>query len=450
VRALWVATLPETLTWADEEEFVDIGRHLAAGHGYVASSYRANPALPFYLGGVFAVFGESYLIARLGQCLMGALTCVVLLRLGTHLFGATAGLIAGLLLAVYPPHVYLSGVFYVECLFTLGMAISIWLAVRAVDSPRPAMTALACGAAGALTVLTRPVFAPVVPVIGVLWLLIAGPGWRRFLPAVAALALACALVIAPWTLRNYAVYGRVIPVSSGFFLTAWQGNNELASGQPDDRFVYWFNEHWPARLARLDAATRAAVEARYAAVDARARALYRVSGDWYLAADAALRPVVLDDLRHHPGRFARLAFTKVGTLFAAFSDTDSHVAVTASPYRLLAALAFYPLLLLAAAGALTVRAHRGVAVVYAAVGTMVLTYAALTACTRFRLPLDPYFILPAAALLAAAARTILSRWIPMRPAKGDRSIFAHNASGLPGSECAKIDLSPFAGRRSPR
>ena len=56
-----------TLTWDDEREFTQVARHLVAGDGFVASSYRANPVLPVYLAAVFRVFGESYAVARLGQ-----------------------------------------------------------------------------------------------------------------------------------------------------------------------------------------------------------------------------------------------------------------------------------------------------------------------------------------------------------------------------------------------
>src|ERR1043166_139513 len=84
-RALWVARLGPAVSWSDEREFIDIARHLALGDGYVSTSQRANPILPFYVSLVFRVFGESYLAARIGQAVFGALTCVLLAWIGARL-----------------------------------------------------------------------------------------------------------------------------------------------------------------------------------------------------------------------------------------------------------------------------------------------------------------------------------------------------------------------------
>ena len=76
---------------------------------------------------------------------IGGLTCVVLGRLVSLLAGPTAGLIAGLMLAVYPAHVYLSGVFYVACIATYLSLLAIWLVVLMPTARRPLATALAAG-----------------------------------------------------------------------------------------------------------------------------------------------------------------------------------------------------------------------------------------------------------------------------------------------------------------
>src|SRR5207249_1340806 len=56
---------------------------------------------------------------------------------------------------------------------------------------------------------------------------IAGFSWRR--PALAAaVALLCCL---PWTIRNYAVFHRLIPLRSNFPFELWLGNNEVFDDQ---------------------------------------------------------------------------------------------------------------------------------------------------------------------------------------------------------------------------
>src|SRR5436305_7313095 len=47
-------------------------------------------------------------------------------------------------------------------------------------------------------------------------------------------ALVASACLAPWTIRNYSVFGRFVPVCSSGGLSLWVGNNPLATG--DDRY----------------------------------------------------------------------------------------------------------------------------------------------------------------------------------------------------------------------
>jgi hypothetical protein len=401
LRLGWVVTLPETLMWPDEEEFAAIARHLAAGDGYVSGSYRANPILPFYLAAVFRVFGESHLAARIGQALMGAFTCVLVAATATRLLGAAVGTVSGLLLAVYLPHVYLSGVFYVECLFTMMIALTVHLAVRSLDDDgHPVRWGLATGASFAVTVLTRPIFLAYLPflIAAIAWA--ARPRFGRVLAMAAALVVATVLVILPWTMRNRTVFGKSIVVSSGLGTKLWQGNNEGAVGDADDRDMSFRKEIWKARIRALAEPERSAIEARYREVERRIAALQAARGDAYDASDAVLGPLAVEYIRTHPLRTIELFVKKLGTLFLPFSKTLVTNPDTSLRNRVLAALAYLPVLALAPIGVWLSRGRaRGLPIVYGLIVALASAYALLTTCTRFRLPLDPYLIVFAAVAL---------------------------------------------------
>jgi len=399
VRALWIATLPPTLTWPDEDEFVTVARHLAAGDGYVSVSYRANPTLPVYLAAVFRVAGESYAAARLGQAVMGALTCVLIAATAARLLGPSVGWLAGALLAMYLPHVYLSGVFYAECLFTLFVALTIYCAVRGIDEPRPAWLA-ATGVSFALAALTRPIFLVYLPVLDATIVYAARASRARRAGLAAALVVATALAIAPWTLRNWRVLGRPIVVSSGFGTKLWQGNNEGAAGDADDRELSYEQPLWHARIAALPPAERDAVETRYRAVAAEIAARRAATGDSYLATDAVLGPLALEFMRTHPLRTLELFARKLATLFLPFSKTLVENDDTTTVKRALATAAYLPILVLASFGFWwTAGRRRALWTVYGLFASLVGAYALLNTCTRFRLPLDPYLVMFAAAAL---------------------------------------------------
>jgi len=207
----------------------------------------------------------------------------------------------------------------------------------------------------------------------------------------------CVLTIAPWTYRNYHSYGRVVVVSSGFWDTLWKGNNELADGGPDDRFLGFDAKIWHDRLAELPDEERNAIVAKYEDVKRRVREVRPQYPDSMLAHDDVLKPVITDLIASDPRRFTALFARKVVTLFNAFTTTGDSNVHTASPLTIVVALYFYPLLALAGAGVvLTWREWRR----YAPLVLLVLAWAGLhgilTSCTRFRLPIDPILFLLAA------------------------------------------------------
>ena len=74
--------------------------------------------------------------------------------------------------------------------------------------------------------LTREIALPVAGACALWWVHVAGPGARRAAALRGALLVACAgLVVLPWMLRNVAVFGRVVPVSTVGWMAAAEGNS---------------------------------------------------------------------------------------------------------------------------------------------------------------------------------------------------------------------------------
>ena len=403
VRAAWVLTLPERLTWEDEEAFATIARHLVAGDGYVGASFRSNPMQAGYLAAFFALLGERLLWPRLGQAVLGALSCLLVGRIAARLCHPAAGWIAALAMALYPPLVFMTGFFYVDTLVIFVCAVAVVLAIEVAERRGAIGWAMACGVTLGLTALTRANFVVALPAVVASWLL-QSRGWRgRALLAGGAATLAAVLTIAPWTLRNWHAYGRFIPVSTGFATKLWEGNNPMSRGDADDRDLYWGNDVWAARLAELPPERQAAVRAQYDDIAERVRVRQRALGDTYLALDEILLPVALEHIRANPGSTVALFARKIGTLFSPFTTTHLENEYTSRAYRIVASVTFYPLLVLALLGAcMWPWARRSLVLPCLLIAAVSATYGLLNACTRFRLPLDPYLIVLAALPLAHA------------------------------------------------
>jgi 4-amino-4-deoxy-L-arabinose transferase-like glycosyltransferase len=122
-----------------------------------------------------------------------------------------------------------------ETLFLFGLTVLLWLLVRAAapGERRPYSAAAAGLVLGALC-LTRSVGVVLLP-LGALWLLsiqTGEPGSERSIENrqskignVLVFVLACALVILPWTVRNYATYGGFILVDTTGPENLWLDND---------------------------------------------------------------------------------------------------------------------------------------------------------------------------------------------------------------------------------
>jgi 4-amino-4-deoxy-L-arabinose transferase-like glycosyltransferase len=210
-----------------------------------------HPPLYLYFVGVpFALFGTLEAV-KYAQCLVGVLLVPALGLLGRRAFGERAGLVAAGMAAFYPELVWFASHFWAETVFT----VLLWWALErlvAADEEGRGKAALVSGLLWGLAILTRETVLYFLP-FAALWL-----GWRRKGGArrAAMLVSVAALVVLPWTVRNWIVFDAFVPVSTSGALNLWQGNTRLTRQQ-----VY--EEYWavPGRIDKYWHARRRAVEA---------------------------------------------------------------------------------------------------------------------------------------------------------------------------------------------
>jgi 4-amino-4-deoxy-L-arabinose transferase-like glycosyltransferase len=255
VRLLWVALEPATFLVADETMWVSWGSEILPSPDVAFSPLRLrfvfHPPLYLYFVGVpFAVFGTLEAV-KYAQCLAGVLLVPALGLVGRRVFGERAGLVAAGVAAFYPELVWFASHFWAETVFT----VLLWWAIErllAADGGASKMSALASGLLWGLAILTRETVLYFLP-LAAFWLAWRRPGGGR---RAALLLVASALVVLPWTVRNWLVFDAFVPVSTSGALNLWQGNTRLSRQQ-----VY--EEYWAVhgRIAKYERARRRAVEA---------------------------------------------------------------------------------------------------------------------------------------------------------------------------------------------
>jgi hypothetical protein len=179
------------------------------GGGWAEATDWSPGAAFLYAGSFYATGGVHPAAGRILVVLFGLASIVVVYLLGRRIAGPGAGLVAALIVAVYPTYIYNSGRLMSEpfVIVTLPAAILafLWAGERR-DARAWALPGLLFG----ITAFIRPeylVFGPGFALLA-LW---RARGWR---PAAVLLA-AFALMVTPWMARNWIELDRFVPLSTG-------------------------------------------------------------------------------------------------------------------------------------------------------------------------------------------------------------------------------------------
>jgi 4-amino-4-deoxy-L-arabinose transferase-like glycosyltransferase len=203
--------------------FGKMGKSLADGHGFLPYGTfikRRAPLYPLVIGGIYSAFGEHPLLVLLLQCLCVAGTATLVFDLGRRLFNLRTGIIAGVICALHPMMLRYVADLHLETLLTFLLTLTVWLSVRFRARPSVAAGAL-LGAAAGLSSLTKAVVVlyPGLFAAGIVLAALRArrPGQRPAIPVapLGAMFVVMALVISPWTIRNYKVSGHFVPISTG-------------------------------------------------------------------------------------------------------------------------------------------------------------------------------------------------------------------------------------------
>jgi tetratricopeptide (TPR) repeat protein len=211
----------------DEEVHHQWAQQIASGAGLGPHPFFRAPLYYYLLAGLYALFGPSLVLARVAGGVLGAATCYLIARLGRALAGWQAGLLAGLIAAVYWPFIHFDTLLLTVGLEVFLNVLMLLLLLRAAER-NSWLLFLLSGVVLGLSVLTRPTILALAPVI-VVWL------WAKSKKGAvlrnAALAFAgVALAILPVTIRNRVVGGEWVMIASYGGVNFYIGNNPQADG----------------------------------------------------------------------------------------------------------------------------------------------------------------------------------------------------------------------------
>ena len=268
VTRIAAALLVDYPPYADPAYYQLVGEQLAAGHGFnvpvlwsfleVGGRLPANPTLPvpsnghwmpltsIVAAGSIALLGDllgSWRAAQLPTIIIGSALVPFTYLVATDLWGSRfSAWVAALLVLTAGPLLVMVPLVDAFAVFGAAGAAAIWCSIRAVRSSRPGPWLVAAGALVGLATLARVDGLLLAAAPAAAWGVWPGrPTWKRRLGwGVASLAAAVA-VLAPWLVRDLAVFGSPFPSAGGhtLWITSYNQQFSIASDPSPGEFLAW-------------------------------------------------------------------------------------------------------------------------------------------------------------------------------------------------------------------
>ena len=219
-RAAWVAyndRPPQGLN--DPTFYVLFGDTIANGDGYTRPTgekfayypvgYPATVAA-LKKGGDILGWGRSTFSIKMMNGMFGAITVVLMYLLAMRIFDRRTGLVAGVLLALFPSQIYFTGTVLSEPLFTLmwigALLVLLWKPWTREGMPWPQL--FGAGLLLSYATMTRGITLVFPALLLAVWL-VQMQSKRRALVQALIVWAGIAVLVVPWSVRNSVAFGQV-------------------------------------------------------------------------------------------------------------------------------------------------------------------------------------------------------------------------------------------------
>jgi 4-amino-4-deoxy-L-arabinose transferase-like glycosyltransferase len=218
-----------------------IARSIASGQGFssptdlsTGPSAWAPPVYPYILAAVFKVFGiysnASGWIILAFNSVFSALTCVTLYRIGERMYGASVGRATAWTWALFPYAIYWPvRVVWETSLTAFLLSAAIWISVAIDAESGRSRNWIVFGLLWGVIALTNTSVLALLPFC-LLWLLYNSSNRRRQLMNIVLCLVAAAVVVTPWLIRNFEVFGKFVFIRDNLPLEMHMANNDRYTG----------------------------------------------------------------------------------------------------------------------------------------------------------------------------------------------------------------------------
>jgi len=217
---LFFAMTNQELIYGDEGVYNNIALSLLHEHEFAEIKGQPTayitPLYPIFLSIVYSIFGYSLLAAKLVQALIGSVTCLIIYLIAKEVVGRSAALLSFLFMATHHFFISYGRLLLSENLFIFLVALSVLYMVRFCKNPTH-LNACFFGLFCSLATLTRSAYFLFLPLCIPFLLFVIrrmGLNKRSIAKLFVSICLCFILPISVWTVRNFRVFGKVIPLGT--------------------------------------------------------------------------------------------------------------------------------------------------------------------------------------------------------------------------------------------
>lgn len=240
LRIIWMLWMPVSPV-SDSVMYHEFAKSISEGKGYAYPAGNLTAywpvGTPAIYGALYALFGQHFEVIAIFNVFVGILTTLFIILLAQQWFSARTAAIAGLIYAIWPSQIQYTTILASELLFNLFMIIGLFcwhkFQNKQVLSTVTATLFFVCAA------YVRPI-ALLLPFILIALSFLSDTDWKKLFTTTTLTVITMAVLISPWAVRNYHLFGEPVLISTNGGPVMWMGNNPESNGEymplPDIHF----------------------------------------------------------------------------------------------------------------------------------------------------------------------------------------------------------------------
>ncbi|MEO0137746.1 MAG: glycosyltransferase family 39 protein [candidate division WOR-3 bacterium] len=338
------------------------------------------PLYPFFLAFFykFKITPLTYFLIMIIQAGFSLSTVYLISKTARHFYGENTARIVEFFCGLYPPLIYYCAKLVPTTIFLLLLAWTIYRLLQAEE--KMLRYYLLTGCILGLAILCDPIAFVFYPAIFSWFLFSKKINFFRIL----VISIASIILLTPWTIRNYKIHHRFVPVTTQFGINFWIGNNPQATGTDYFKVLAPEKEDYILMTATLPPLLLDSLNS-----------CSEIERSEYYSRQA------LEFIKNNPLKFICLLVKKTYYYFW-FAPSSIYFSPDLEKYRSIYILLYIPLLITGLAGIfLSVKNHKDISLVLTVLGLIaglyIFTHVGLI---RYRLPVELYLLLFSGYLVA--------------------------------------------------